>query len=72
MSENGGDANIDITGLTGLHNPNESGFNSDGRNITGDIKIMTGAYSLNKNSVINEKIFDESFIRENQGYVDHD
>lgn len=30
-----------------------------------DIKIMTGAYSLNKNSVVNDKIFSDSFVREN-------
>lgn len=31
-----------------------------------DIKIMTGAYSLNKNSVVNDQIFTDSFMRENQ------
>jgi len=32
-----------------------------------DIQIMTGAYSLNKNneSVIKEKIFNDSFLKEN-------
>ena len=35
-----------------------------------DIQIMTGAYSLNKNneSVIKEKIFNDSFLKENQDH----
>ena len=27
---------------------------------------MTGAYSLNKNSVVNDQLFTDSFMRENQ------
>ena len=60
VSDNGGDGHVDFAGMG-----RSSGLNSHGRNATSDIKITTGAYSLNKNSVINDKIFSESFLKEN-------
>lgn len=67
VSANGGDENGEFAGTA-----QSSGLHTDGRNPANDIKIMTGAYSLNKNSVVNDKIFSESFMRENQTCADQD
>ena len=64
VSENGGD--IDMTG------GNLSGIASHGLQNGNDIKIMTGAYSLNKTSVVKDQLFSDSFLKENQNCVDQD